>query len=202
MKKLLMLATTASLTLFAISTASAATTVTGVVDLTGTVPAQCSVVNGGTPPSGDFGATISVNVAGSIADPATGHLLTGLQGGTDALAGQAVFQINCTGGNNTATLKATPLALNPAVGVTPSGYASSVSYTGEVDFATTGSPVSITRTSDSTTSPASTGFRLANPGNNVAIKAHDFTTGANVATDILMAGSYLGEITVIITPGA
>jgi hypothetical protein len=197
MKKLALLTSAAALAALACGAAQAATTTTGIVNVTANVPAKCGVVTGGSniPAGATFGGTVNL---GDITD-ANGHLTTPFTGATDELGG-LTFQINCTGGGNTATLGATALAIT-APPAAATGYKSSVSYTAEADFTTTGTAVSITRSADGTTSPASTAFRLANQASNVAIKAYSFTTGANVATDILDAGAYTSNITVIITPG-
>jgi hypothetical protein len=199
MKKLALLTSVAALAALACSAANAlpVTTTTGIVNVTANVPAKCGVVTGGSniPLGATFGGTVNL---GDITD-ANGHLTTPYTSTSDSLGG-LTFQINCTGGGNTATLGATALAI-AAPPAAATGYQSSVSFTAEADLTTTGAPIAITRTADGTTSPSSAAFRLANQASNVAIKAYSFTTGANVATDILDAGAYTSNITVIITPG-
>ncbi len=201
-KKIALLAATASLTLGFAATASAQSllpaTATGKIVLNGHVPAQCSVIVAGSPPSGaDFGNTVDLGV---LSD-ANGHLVSGLTAATNQIGTQA-FQVNCTGANNTVTLVATPLT---TAATAPSGYANTINYTAQSDFAVVGgtSPVTLTQASTVVT-PLSQGLgagvRLANPGNNITITAYSFNT-ASTATDILVAGAYTGTITVTVSAG-
>lgn len=182
------------------ATSAGAVVTTGVINITGHVPAQCSVITAGTPPSGDFGNSVNL---GNLAD-ANGHLLSALAGSTNSLGTQS-FQVSCTGAGNQITLKATPLATNPVVAA-PAGYANTINYTAEADYSVVGgtSPVVQSHTSDSSTSTTSfdSGVRLANTAGNIVIKAYSFNT-SNTATDILVASTnYAATITVTIDPGA
>jgi len=202
LKKLSLLTTAALAVVGLTSAASAATLETGKIVLNGNVPAQCSVVNAGAPPAGDFGDTINLGV---LSD-ANGHLKSGLTGGSNQI-GTETFEVNCTGANNTVTLLASPLATSAPA---PAGYANTINYTAESDFAVAGgsppasSPVKLIQASTVAT-PLSQGLgpgvRLANPGNNITISAYSFNT-ANTLTDVLVAGAYSGTITVTIDAGA
>jgi hypothetical protein len=202
MKKLLLLATAIA---FAGSVSAAYAvptgTLTGEVDITGSVAAKCSVVTAGTNPEGqDFGSTIAL---GELAGT-DGTLKTALSGTTSGSPAGGVqnFRINCTGAGNAITLKADPIV---AATSAPTGYANTVNFTAEADYAVVGgtSPVVQSHTSDSTTNNASfpAGVRLANAANNVQIQVYGLATPN--AGDILVADpSYLGHVTVTISPGA
>lgn len=202
MKKLLLLAT--AIAFVGASTASAAPavgTLTGEVDITGSVAAKCTVVTAGTNPEGkDFGSTIAL---GELAGT-DGTLKTALFGTTSGSPAGGIqnFRVNCTGAGNAISLKADPIV---AATSAPSGYANTVNFTAEADYAVVGesSPVVQSHTSDSTTTSASfpAGVRLANASNNVQIQVYALATPN--AGDILVADpSYLGHVTVTISPGA
>ncbi|MFI4933449.1 MAG: hypothetical protein ACHP7N_02415 [Caulobacterales bacterium] len=202
MNKLLLIGIAAGAMLGFATAASA--DATGVVNITGTVPAQCGVVTGGPVGGSTFGSTVSLNVGGTIAD-ANGHLLPALNTSTtNAASVTQSFQVNCTGAGNHVTLAATPLAIaSPPTAQT--GYVSTVSYTAEADFAVTSgapNPVKLTQASGGSTSgDFASGVRLANAANNITIKAFTFNTAGGFANDILDAGAYAGAITVTVGPG-
>jgi len=195
----------ATVALAAAPAAFADTSETGIVDLIGNVPDQCSVISsttsGGAVPGGaSFGDTVNL---GTIAG-ANGELGGSISGSTADQLPTETFQINCTGANNQVTLVATPLATTGAT--PPAGYANSVNYTAEADFAVVGGGANPAVLSQSSTiaTPASAnlgaGVRLANSGsNNVTIKAYGFNT--TNPTAILVAGTYNGQITVTISAG-
>ncbi|MFI4933448.1 MAG: hypothetical protein ACHP7N_02410 [Caulobacterales bacterium] len=176
------------------------------VQVTASIGSVCSVVVAGNPPAGaDFGATVALGNSGVIAN-ASGHLLPALTASTSAAAAvNQSFEVTCNGTANVVSLKATPLATVPVVAA-PTGYANTVNYTAEVDYAVVGgaSPFTLSSTSDSAlhTGTFPSGVTLANTANDITVKAYDFTTGANVATDILVASpSYAATITVTIGAG-
>lgn len=177
------------------ASAMAAGSLTGMVTLDGSVPAQCSV---STDVPGLLLFQTTVNL-GDIADT-DGHLVSSLASSTNASAPVATFQVNCTGAHNTATLQATALAISPAPAA-QTGYSSSVAYTAEADYAAVGGQVTQTQTSDGVTSSPTAAFQFANQSGNLAIKAYAFNDGNNTV-NILDAGAYEGVITVVITPGA
>jgi len=175
--------------------AMAAGSLTGMVTLDGSVPAQCSVASD-VPGILLFQTTVQL---GDIAD-ANGHLVSALATSTNSSAPVATFQVNCTGAHNTATLEATPLAIAPAPAA-QTGYSSSVAYTAEADYAAVSGTVTQTQASNGGTSSPTAAFQFANQSGNLAIKAYAFDDGNNAA-NILDAGAYSGVITVVITPGA
>ena len=202
MKKLLLCAAASALAAFYASAATADTSETGTVTLTGTVPAQCAVISGGAGTGvGTFGDTVAVN-GGTLAD-STGHLASALSGATNASAGfNEQYQIMCTGANNAIALSATPRTT--AAGA-PTGYANAINYTAEADYGVVGGTSPVVQTFVTplgpTAGPATLGsaVRLANAANNVTIRFYTFHT-AN-ATDVLVAGAYSGVITVTIGAG-
>lgn len=171
------------------------------IPVTAHVGSVCSVVSGGSPTSGDFGATVQL---GDLADQ-NGHLVSALNASTSAQASVVEqFQVNCTGANDAISISATPVAIAPAVSPAP-GHASSVNYTAEVDFATTGNANSVTLSHQADGTQAlgalGAGVSLANTANDVTIKAYNFRT-ANPATDVMVASpNYTGAITVTISAG-
>ena len=176
------------------------------VDVTAQVGTVCSVISGGTAGgAGTFGDSVNldnVGAAGGKIVNANGTVRTDLNTSTSAAASVAqTYQINCTGTNDAITLKATPLATAIAA---PTGYANTVNYTAEADFAVTGgtSPVKLTDSSDSTTHNGllGSGVKLANAAGDILIKAYAFNTSPNPG-NVLVAGAYQGVITVTITAG-
>ena len=195
MKAQLLAAALAAASLGFGASAMAAGSLTGMVTLDGSVPAQCSVASD-VPGLLLFQTTVQL---GDIAD-ANGHLVSNLAASTNSSAPVATFQVNCTGAHNTATLQATPLAIAPAP-APQTGYSSSVAYTAEADYAAVNGSVTQTQTSNGVTSSPTAAFQFANQSGNLAIKAYAFDDGNNAA-NILDAGAYEGVITVVITPGA
>jgi len=171
------------------------------IPVTAHVGSVCSVVTGGGAGGADFGSTVQL---GDLADQ-NGHLVSALNASTSAAASVIQqFQVDCTGSNDAISITATPVAIAPAVSAAP-GRASSVDYTAEVDFATTGNANSVTLSheADGTLALGSlgSGVSLANAANDVTIKAYNFRT-ANTATDVLVASpSYTGVITITISAG-
>ena len=171
------------------------------IPVTAYVGSVCSVVTGGGAGGADFGATAQL---GDLADQ-NGHLVSALNSSTSAAASVVrQFQVDCTGANGAISISATPVAIAPAMSPAP-GHASSVDYTAEVDFATTGNASSVTLAHEADGTQAlgalGAGVSLANSANDVTIKAYNFRT-ANTATDILVASpNYTGVITVTISAG-
>jgi hypothetical protein len=171
------------------------------IPVTAHVGSVCSVVTGGGVGGADFGATVQL---GDLADQ-NGHQVGALSASTSAAASVVrQFQVDCTGANDAISITATPVAIAPAPPPAP-GRASSVDYTAEVDFTTTGAAnsVAMSHEADGTLALGSlgSGVSLANTANDVTIKAYNFRT-ANTATDVLVASpSYVGVITVTISAG-
>ena len=160
---------------------------TGTITLSGTVASKCYVGSDNTV------TTFSASHAFGELAKADGTLRSGLNTELDADTTMD-FTIKCNSGNPTVTISRTAMA-NVATAAT--GYANSISYNAIVlvDPAT-GS--SVTFDTDAGTAPLATG-PLGSPlkatGPNVHVTADTFA-----ATGILVAGSYSGTITVVISP--
>lgn len=187
MKKIA-LAALAATTAF-IAMPAAAQTVTGTVTITGSVAPKCSVTPGN-------GNTFARTVAFGELSQANGTLRTGLAADFDAAAAPGV-QIVCNTNTPQVTVTSLPLA---NVTAAAAGYDNSIDYTAHVAVSKAGGGTT-TIDDDSAvaagTGPAPVGGALLN-GVNVAITADNFRT--NTATDILVAGSYSGTVTILITP--
>jgi hypothetical protein len=168
---------------------AAAQTVTGTVTLTGSVAPKCSVI---APPGG---TTFARSVNFNELSQADGTLRTGLS--ADFAAAVTAVTLVCNTNTPQVTVTSLPLATATAAAA---GYDNSIDYTAHVAVSKAGGGT--TTVDDDTipaagTGPTAVGGALLN-GSNVAITADNFRT--NAATDILVAGSYSGTITIVITP--
>jgi len=185
MKKLIWSALFAA-TPFAAAPAFAQTS--GTVDVTGTVAARCSAI---TPISGSI-------TLGELAT-ATGKVDPAFAGNTGGLSRN--FTIVCNGANPKLSVNARPL-VNAAASTSPSGYTNIVHYTATLTAAgATGGSTSVADQSLSTgATTGQVGDRLSAVANNVSL-----TIGSGVTTEstaILDAGSYAGNVEIIIAPTA
>ena len=193
MRKYLFIASAAAL----ISTAPAmAQSVTGTVNITGSVGEKCLVTDPG-PAGSTFTTTIDL---GELAQ-ANGTLRTGIA--TDFNAGGTGtsvvdFRVVCTTSNPFITVDADPIVSGNAA---PTGYANTIDYQADITFSLVASG-SQTVSNDSTAGAAtSTSLtdRLATGGTNVNIAGSNFRTPT--ATDILVADpTYVGLVTITIAP--
>ncbi len=179
----------AAVSALALSAASAQT-VTGTINLTGNVPAKCSVIPG----------TNTVTVGLGDLSEADGTLRPDYEATTDvAPAASLDFRVTCTGGGNTATVDADAMTNATVI----PGFVNVVDITGTATF-TRSDNTTIAFTNLSENAPAaaaSIGGYLKNPGNNVRVTAYALRT--NPATGVLVAGTYAGgKVVVTITPGA
>lgn len=185
--------------LSAASAASAAgPVVTGSVVITGTVESKCTVITAGSPPVGaTFGNTVAL---GELAQ-ANGTLRTDIQSGTPIAALSNSYQLACTGANLGVSVDANALT-NATAGA--AGYSNTIDFTGRATFARVGNTSAPLAVSNLTTAAGATpgslgaGNFLANAPANITIDAFSFNT-AN-PTDLLVAGSYSGNIVVTVTP--
>lgn len=159
--------------------------VTGTITLTGVVGPKCFVDPGA-------GATFSDSVNFMQLDAADGTLRPGLA--TDF--GTRSFTVKCTSANPGLSVTATPLATG---GTPAAGYDNSIDYnaTLTVDLAPGGTSA-VTDASGGGATTGSAGAPLANQANNVRITTAGYAT--NATTDLLVAGTYNGLITVVISP--
>jgi hypothetical protein len=176
-----------ALAAFAFAGAASAQTVTGTVNITGSVAGKCTV-NG---PSGPTAFTDTWNL-GELAD-GDGTLTTIPNQST---SGDGI-QISCTTRPNV-SIDAT--AITNATPVPGTGYANTVNYVAYADFLTV--PSSTETISDASGGAASTPVQLAahlqNVTDNVVVRADTFATPN--ASDVLVSGAYSGRIVVTITP--
>lgn len=195
MKKIVLAALAASSALIAMP--AAAQTVTGTVNITGSVAPKCQVIDGGGAASGSFTSTVDL---GELSQ-SNGLLRTSASlssqfnaGGTGSA--QLTFRVVCTTAAPGVNVNADPI-VNAATA--PAGYANRVDYQADVAFSLVG-PASQSVSNDSTAAAtaASLTNRLTGTGNNVVITATNFRTPN--ATDVMVAGSYNGLITVTISP--
>lgn len=192
MKKLVMIALAASTV---IATPVAAQTVTGTVDITGSVAPKCLVVPGA---GSTFGATVAL---GELAQ-ADGTMRTDLSSLFSSVGGVGLeTRVVCTTANPTIAVNATPLA---TAATADTGYDNSIDFRARVlvDTTTTNDVLFTNDSNDPDGSAVLIGGRLANnSGNNIKIEADMFRTGA--LTDLLVASpTYTGQIVVVIAPGS
>ena len=187
MKKIATLALLASA---AIASPAMAQTVTGTINITGTVQAKCLVVPGN-------GNTFGTNVAMGELSQADGTLKpSATLSGTFATVGGTglTAQVVCTSANPDVSVLSEPLV---NLAVADPGYDNSVDYTADVTFTRVGGT---TLVSDASAIPAATtatlASRLTGTGTNVSVATSGWT-----ASGVLVAGSYAGKITIVIAPG-
>ncbi len=181
MKRIIAIAAAAlGLTAFA---GGASAQVTGTVNVTGSVAAQCYVGLPGSPSGTSFSDTIAL---GAI-NQANGTTKT--------------FTVTCTGSDATLALSAGRFSTGS--GTAPSGYSRNIDYTAELDAAlVAGGPKVLTYTTAAVLpSPTSStlGARLANTTNDITVKAYSFSA-ENGVSSILEAGNYASTISISITP--
>ena len=182
MKKIALLALTAAA---AFATPASAQTVTGTITLTGVVTPKCFVLP-------DSASTFTASHDFSNLDAANGTLRSGLE--TEFAT--KTFTVKCTSGNPGLSVTATPLA---TVAPAPSGYDNSIDYSATLTVDTTAAPASVTDASGTAgATTGSAGAPLANSIGNVRVTTAGYQT--NNPTDLLVAGTYNGLITVVISP--
>jgi hypothetical protein len=197
MKKVL-LAALAAASALALATPAAAQSVTGVVNITGNVDSKCIVATAGNPTGpASFGGTVAL---GNLAQ-ADGTLATDLATRFNSTAAANLnYKIVCTSAKTNVSVDADPIVAATAIAQT--GYANTVNYKATVAVTLVGgagTPVA----SDSTDAAATNSTyndRLAATGTNIAVTASNFRT-ANL-TDIMLADSYAGKITIVVSPAA
>lgn len=176
-----------------IAPAAMAQTVSGTVNVTGSVATKCVVISGGS--GGSFSGSIPL---GELAG-ADGTLSAGLAGSVAATpAGSTQFRVNCNSAAPKVTLSATRLS-NAASAV--AGYTSDIDYTAGLDVAlAVGGPQAVSYVTAAAL-PAATNATLtssiANAPNNLTVKVYALNTAASA---LLTAGNYASVISVTISP--
>jgi hypothetical protein len=179
----------------AVAPAVMAQTVTGTVNVTGSVAAKCVVITGGSGSS--FSGSIPL---GELAGT-DGTLATTLSGSTNASpAGSTQFRVNCNSAAPKVTISSTRLSLTPSVAA-PAGYTGVIDYTAALDAALSSGSTETVAYVTAAALPAATvqslSASLANSPNNLTVKAYGLNTGAG---DLLMAGNYASVISITIEP--
>jgi hypothetical protein len=166
--------------------AASAQATTGTVNVVGTVGEKCTVTGGDSTTA--FSDTFD---ALDLADT-DGTLRTIAPFSTSGSG----WRVHCT---TIPDVSITASAMTTA-GTPPSGYANTVNYTAYADFIlVTGPDQTVsTPTTIGSDGPDTLNAHLQNVNDNVVIRADTFAT-PNVG-DILMTGSYSGQIVVTITP--
>jgi hypothetical protein len=189
MKKIALIALAASA---AIATPAAAQTVTGTINITGSVAPKCFVI---APAAGStFGGTVAMGELaqsnGTLLPSATLSTTFGAAG-----AGVLTAQVVCTSANPEVSVTSEPLA--NAAAADP-GYDNSIDYTADVTFTRVGGTTLVSDPSAvAAATTATLASRLTGTGTNVSVASSGWT-----ASGILVSGSYTGKITIVIAPGA
>ncbi len=194
MKKLIGLSVAAALLASASPAFAQDATVTGTVNITGTVAPKCLVVPGA-------GSNFTANVALGELSQADGRLRTDLASIFQSAGGPALeARVVCTTPAPTIAIDATAITSGAPV---TSGYANLINFTANVAVATVSSELAFSNSSTGAPLAATPiGGRLANNGgSNIFITASNFAT-PNVSDLLVAATDYTGSIVVVIAPGA
>jgi hypothetical protein len=180
----------------ALAMPAGAQTVTGTINITGTVTSKCAVVGGAS--ASTF--TDNVNLGelakadGTLESSATlAARFLGAGGATPA------FRVVCNSATPAVAVDATELT---TAGAASTGYTNRIDYTAHVAVNRAAGGVA-TINNDTTAIPTAAtpvgGAISGAAGNNVTVTADNFVTTAG-ATALLVAGTYNGLISVTITP--
>lgn len=172
---------------------AAAQTVSGTVNITGSVAPKCLVLPGA---GNSFGTLVSL---GELAQT-DGRLATNLASRFSSIGGAGLTaRVVCTSANPTVSVDAQEITTaTPVV----AGYTNRIDFAARVAVSLTPSGTDIigNDSRNAATGPTALSGRLANNGNgNMSITADTFGT-ANT-NDLLVAGAYTGRINIIIAPG-
>jgi len=173
-----------------------AQTISGTVNVSGFVQAQCGTVVGSSVFSGSIGL-------GQLAQ-SNGTLLTTLtQSNSGAPAGTTALELGCSTVNSTVTLSATELTTSTAI---PSNsFSNTIDYTAEVEITMAAGGFTHVTYTTAQAAPAPTvqtvvGQFAAVP-ENFEIKVYGLNA-VNGASSILVAGTYTGVITIGVATAA
>jgi hypothetical protein len=190
-KTFLTIATIAATTVIAGSAFAQAAAVTGSVEVKGTVGAKCRVAPGA-------GSTFSGVIDFGALDKADGTLDTA-KADQNASVVTGAFRVLCSGGATNATISATPM-INTATA--PAGYTNTVGYTATATISLAGGGSAAPTIASGLTPTGATsaatplGLLSAAAGPNIVVSAGTLASSG----DVLVAGSYTGNITVTINP--
>lgn len=185
MKNLIIAALAAGVSVFAVP--ATAQSVSGTIDLTGTVGAKCTAA-GGLDASIDLGEL-------ALADGTVNSAFSANVGGLTR-----TFRVTCTSSNPQLSVDASPL-VNAAIATPTAGYTNTVNYTATMVAAKAGGGIA-TVADTSNVAGATTvlvGDHLANAANNIAVRV---SSGNTTAGALLEAGTYNGSIAITVAPSA
>lgn len=195
MNKILLTALAAASAL-AIATPAAAQSVSGVVDITGNVADKCIVTDDGTPTSGSFGGSVDLgqldDTDGTLKDSSVLAAAFSAAG-----AANLTYRIVCTTPNTQLTVNANELTTGATV---TTGYANTVHYNANVQLSLVGGNQTLSNDTLLVPAGATQTFtaRLATGANNVSVTADTFRTPG--ASDVMLAGTYNGNIQITVAP--
>ena len=199
MTRSMITATVAAGALLLMAGTAAAQSTTGTITINGSVAPKCAVTAGGS--GGTFAATVEL---GELSG-ADGTLLASLAATPAASTPfTSNFSLKCTGSNVGVSVTASALQ-HMAAGAAPTGYTKTINLTGRASIDLVGAATTplivddLSSSGGATTSSFGNGAFLANTSNNVRVSAFGFNTAPN-ASNILVAGSYVGTVVVVLTP--
>lgn len=172
---------------------AAAQSVSGTVTINGTVGEKCLVTDTGADPNTDFGGIIDL---GDL-DDTDGTLRSIGTINASGNLGNLGFRVVCTTATPHVSVTAEPMVNSSATAVT--GYANTVHFTADANFAVIGGTNSYQVVTDATATRSGTlTARLATGDDNVQVNLSNFHTP--LATDVLTAGDYTGTVSITISP--
>lgn len=195
MKKMILATLAATSALIAVP--AAAQSVSGTVNVTGTVADKCIVTNAGTAPVGSsFGGAVNL---GQL-DAADGRLeasATLASRFSAAGAANLSYRIVCTTAKTQVSVDANELTTSAT---TSTGYTNTVHYKADVALSLVGGAQTLSNDTLNTPAGSSQTYndRLATGATNVTVSAGDFRTVDPNA--VLLAGTYNGNILITVAP--
>jgi hypothetical protein len=195
MKKIVLAALAGSA--FVAAPAAAQTSVSGQINLTGTVADKCIVTNAGSAPNGSaFGGSVDLGQLDATDGrlEASGTLATRFAG---AGAANLSYRIVCTTAKTQVTVNANELTTGAAVS---SGYANTIHYDAHIALSLVGGAQTLSNDTLNAPAGSTTTYndRLATGATNVNVTASNFRTVDGNA--VLLAGTYAGNIQITVAP--
>ena len=197
MKKIILAALAAGSAL--VSSGASAQSTSGEVHITGTVADKCVVTAAGSPTAGggSFGGSVSLGALDATDGKleASGTLATRFAG---AGASNLSYRIVCTTAKTTVTVNADDLTTGATV---TTGYANTVHYKANVALTMVGGNETLSNDSLDVPAGSSSTYtkRMATAGtSNISVTADTFRTPG--ASDVMLAGTYNGKITITLAP--
>lgn len=192
-----LLTAAAAAALMAVAAPASAQTVSGTVNITGNVQPTCTVTSSAGA-AGTLGGTIALGTLndsdGTLRDDYIGSTFSSPAGA------KLNYTVKCTSTSATVSVDADAIATGS--GTPPAGYARSIDFVGsvEVDRAGTTAKLFSNNSSGAALSASPLEGSISNTDNNVRIAIHGLSTAA--ASDVLLSGTYAGQVVVSIAPSA